>query len=172
MYKAVWIINYNNPCGSVFKIFLFSTNLHCIQVDFSMDDLPWKANRELHENISPVDRADLKSHRDVTLLLRKGYHRELSTRLGRAREILVARARHAGTVLNSREARSRACARLYGTLSRKSLTAWGSRLARPRKCGTTSTTRSPPRDLCHEAVFTLLVNVGELRIVSRHAPDV
>lgn len=58
----------------------------------------------------------------MTLLLLKGYRRELSARVGESarnprRELIMP-----GTVLDSRRARSRACARIYGVLSRKSLT--------------------------------------------------
>lgn len=94
---------------------------------------------------------DPRGHRDMTLLLLKGYRRESLAECAKS-----SRARHAGTALDSRQARSRACACIYGVLSRKSLTstaAWGA--CEPRKRGIATTVRSSPRDLCHAAVFTM-----------------
>lgn len=128
-------------------------SLRCIQIDFSMDGSSWKANREPRGNISlePTWRVIATWHCYSWKVIDANYPRESGERAKSS-----SRARHPGTVLDSRQARSRTCARIYGALSHKSLTstaAWGA--CEPRKRGIATTVRSPPRDLCHAAVFTM-----------------
>lgn len=147
-----------------FKLFSFSTDLHCIGRRF-LNGRPTvkgkieSCTRTFRPWIACLTwRVVATWHCYPAKVIIANYPRE-SGECAKS----SSRARRAGTVLDSQEARSRA---------RHSVAQVVNCLGLARKCETTSTTRSPPRDLCHEAVFTLLVNVDELRIVSRHAPDV